>query len=64
MFSGHKFFLRPAYDLPTSPHFNTNLDSEIKVDQTILAAFEKALRNMTRLQKMGDFQWDPDWMGL
>lgn len=56
-FGGTSTFGTPAYDLPSS-HYNTTLDNPSFVNQTILLSFEKALRNMTRLQRMGGFPMD------
>nr|MDO8114298.1 pectate lyase [Candidatus Sigynarchaeota archaeon] len=53
------YFSDPAYDLPSGNHFpvhaNTLLDSDLDVNQTILDGLERALWNMTRLQRAGGF---------
>ncbi|MBD3351399.1 MAG: hypothetical protein GF364_07925, partial [Candidatus Lokiarchaeota archaeon] len=54
-FSGTGVLADYAYSLPSGAHYNASLDDSELVNQTILSAFEKALRNMTRFQRAGGF---------
>lgn len=47
-------FSPAAYDLPTGPHYNAALDDPA-VNQTVLAALEKGLHALTRVQQRGGF---------
>lgn len=51
----HTGFSAPAYDVPTGAHYNTKLDDQVLVNQTILHSLEHGLRVITRLQKSGGF---------
>lgn len=51
-------FSEPAYDLPSSPHYNPNLDALLEDDKEILEALEKGLWAITKLRQQGGF---PMW---
>ncbi|GAB4317329.1 MAG: hypothetical protein Kow0069_20010 [Promethearchaeota archaeon] len=48
-------FSDPAWDLPEGPHYNAALDDPVRVNQTLLAATEKALRALTTIRQAGGF---------
>ena len=52
-------FSDPAYDLPSSPHYNSLLDNDSLVDQEILECLEKGLWALTTLRQQGGF---PMWV--
>ncbi len=57
-FSGFHGFSAPAYDLDdlqSVAHVNIALDNESSVNQTVLAALERALWKMTTTQSLGGF---------
>jgi hypothetical protein len=54
-YTGKTEFDSPVYDLPSGNHYNSALDNETKINQTILQGLETALWKFTKLQRAGGF---------
>ncbi len=54
-YTGKTNFNALAYELPSGSHYNSDLDNETMVNQTILVGLETALWAFTRLQRAGGY---------